>query len=132
MSDKLNQMQISFCQAYVENGCNGTQAAIKAGYAKDSAHVTASKFLKMPKIQDELKRLRTELEQEIRNFFISDALVARRVMLKILNDPKASNRDKVTVAKDIMDRAGFKPTDKTEITGKNGDALEIVFVDPNK
>lgn len=47
----LTPQQLAFCEAYVANGRNGTQAAISAGYAASSAHVRASKLLAMPKIQ---------------------------------------------------------------------------------
>lgn len=128
----LTQKQQEFVRAYVENSGNGTQAAIRAGYAPDSAHVAASNLLKNPKVQEALKKLRAELEQSIRDAFISDALVARRVLVKILNDPNASNRDKLVAARDVLDRAGFKPTDKTEIYGKDGGSLEITFVEPKR
>lgn len=39
----LNRKQELFCRYYVSNGLNGTQAAIKAGYSKKSAKLTAHK-----------------------------------------------------------------------------------------
>ncbi len=40
----------AFVNAYLANGGNGTAAAIEAGYAKGSAHVTASKLLRLAKV----------------------------------------------------------------------------------
>lgn len=45
----LTPKQAAFVAAYVESG-NGTQSAIKAGYAESSAHVTAHDLLRNPKI----------------------------------------------------------------------------------
>jgi hypothetical protein len=50
----LTPQQWAFCEAYVANGGNGTQAAITAGYGASSAHVRASKLLRLDKIQQAL------------------------------------------------------------------------------
>lgn len=125
----LTEKQIKFIEEYMKCG-NGTESAIKAGYSEQTAYSQASRLLSNVKVQDELKARRSQIEQELRQQFVSDALTARKVMINILNDKEASDRDKLTAAKDLLDRAGFKPTDKTEISGKDGSALEIVFVDP--
>ena len=44
---------------------NATQAAIKAGYAADSAHVTGSQLLRNPKVAKEIRRLKGQLQEEI-------------------------------------------------------------------
>jgi len=38
-------------------------------------------------------------------------------MFNILNDKEARDQDKISVAKDFLDRAGFKPVDKLEHSG---------------
>ena len=52
----LTKKQRAFVNAYLGNGGNATQAALKAGYAKASAHTTAHKMLKLPKIQKLLSK----------------------------------------------------------------------------
>lgn len=47
----LNDRQKRFVLEYLKNGNNGTEAAIKAGYAPRSAHVQASRMLKDDKVQ---------------------------------------------------------------------------------
>lgn len=47
----LRLQQRKFCVEYVKD-FNGTQAAIRAGYAAHSAEVTASKLLRIPKVAD--------------------------------------------------------------------------------
>ena len=49
---------------YVDNP-NGTQAAIAAGYAPNSAHVTASRLLRRAKIKDAIARRNAELMVEL-------------------------------------------------------------------
>ena len=51
---QLDQRQRDFCFYYVQHG-KKQQAAIDAGYAEKSAHVTASRLLKIAKIQEEIK-----------------------------------------------------------------------------
>jgi phage terminase small subunit len=41
----LNDRQIRFCEEYLANGNNGTQAAISAGYSEDTARQIASENL---------------------------------------------------------------------------------------
>jgi phage terminase small subunit len=53
-----------FVALYVDNP-NGTQAAIAAGYAPKSAHVTASRLLKGAKIRDAIARRNAELLLEL-------------------------------------------------------------------
>lgn len=50
----LTPQQWAFCEAYVANGGNGTQAALSAGYGASSAHVRASKLLGKEKVQQAL------------------------------------------------------------------------------
>jgi phage terminase small subunit len=50
-----------FIESYFANGENGTQAAIAAGFAANSAGVTAAKLLKDPRVLAEISRRREEL-----------------------------------------------------------------------
>ncbi len=47
---RMNSRHEVFAREYVKD-LNGTRAAIAAGYAKKSAHVTASQLLRNPKVQ---------------------------------------------------------------------------------
>lgn len=51
----------AFVEAYFANGENGTQAAITAGFAPNSASVTAARLLKDARVQSEIARRRTEI-----------------------------------------------------------------------
>lgn len=57
----LTQQQRDFCYYLVNRWpTNQTKAAIEAGYAEKSAHVAASRLLKIDKIQKEIQRLHRE------------------------------------------------------------------------
>jgi len=49
-----------FCQEYVANGFNSTQAAISAGYAKSSAYNQGHRILKNPEVQERVEELKFE------------------------------------------------------------------------
>lgn len=104
---------------------NATQAAINAGYSPKSASAQASQLLKNPIVLEYLNEREEAITQELRQEFIFDAIEARKVMYEIMKKEDAEDRDKINVAKDFLDRAGFKPTDKLEVQGNMG----VVIVD---
>lgn len=56
----LSARQEKFCAAFVERG-NGTRAALKAGYARRSAHVRACRLLQKDNIRTRIAALRADL-----------------------------------------------------------------------
>lgn len=96
---------------------NQKEAAINAGYSPKSAESQASQLLKNPRVQKYLKEREEQLEADLRQEFMFDALEARKVMYKIMNSDDARDQDKINVAKDFLDRAGFKPSEKLEHSG---------------
>ena len=106
-----------FIDEYVKRRCkNMKEAAIAAGYSPRSAHVQASMLLKEPEMAALLKFKLDEMKKEMRKEFMFDAIEARKAMYKILQDPYAKDSDKISVAKDFLDRAGFKSIDQHDIT----------------
>lgn len=59
---ELTPKQKLFCE-YYSYDWNGTQAAIKAGYSKDTAGAIASENLQKPEIQAYIKVLQSDLEK---------------------------------------------------------------------
>ena len=59
----LNEKQKNFCREYVID-FNGTQAAIRAGYEKKNARITASKLLTNSNISDYIKKLTDKIEEK--------------------------------------------------------------------
>ena len=114
----LTEQRMLFVDEYLKLRCkNAGQAAINAGYSPKSAQSQASQILKDSEVVEYLNRRKTEISRELQQEFVFDALEARNVMYAIMKDPTAENRDKISVAKDFLDRAGFKPTDEVNVTG---------------
>ena len=83
ISPALTEMQKLFCLYFVKNR-NATLSAIKAGYAKESAHVQGSCLLRIIKVANEIKRLKGSLIQDL----YLDARDVLEVYVKIaLADP---------------------------------------------
>lgn len=63
-SSTLTEKQEAFCREYLVD-LNGTQAAIRAGYAESGASVEASRMLGIPKIQEYVSVLREQRNKRI-------------------------------------------------------------------
>ena len=75
----------AFVEAYFANGGNALQAAITAGYAKNSAGVTGAKLLKDPRVLAEVTRRRTEL---VANTELNTEQTIREVARLAFSDPR--------------------------------------------
>lgn len=64
MTDKVNNKHELFCREYVVD-YNGTQAAIRAGYSKKTAHVQASALLRNPKVLTRVRELQKEQTERL-------------------------------------------------------------------
>ena len=114
----LTEQRKMFIDEYLKLRCkNATQAAINAGYSKKSASQQASDLLKIPEVSDYLNDQKRLIESELRQEFIFDATEARKVMYKIMTDDSAENKDRLSAAKDFLDRAGFNAVDRMELSG---------------
>lgn len=115
----ITEQRKKFIDEYLKLRCkNQTEAAILAGYSPKSASSQASQLLSNPKVQEYLNERKSQLTKELQQEFIYDALEARKVMYEILNREDAADKDRITVARDFLDRAGFKPSDKLELSGE--------------
>lgn len=115
----LTDQRKEFVKEHIRLRCkNATQAAINVGYSAKSAASQASQILKDTEVQEYLKQQKDQISKELREEFIFDALEARKVMHEILTNPESEDKDKIAVAKDFLDRAGFKPTDEVKVSGE--------------
>ena len=76
--EELSEKERLFCLYYVKY-FNGTQAALKAGYSKDGAHVQASRLLRRERVSSDIKELKGEL---VENVFV-EALDVLKEYIKI-------------------------------------------------
>lgn len=115
----LNEQRKLFVDEYIKLRCkNAKQAAINAGYSQKSAQSQASQILNDPNVQEYLQQRKSEISQDLRKEFVFDALEARKVMFDIMQNPEAADRDRIAVAKDFLDRAGFKPVEEVNLSGE--------------
>jgi phage terminase small subunit len=105
---KLTPKQIALVDVMVAEGLNTSQAAQRAGYAEGKAgYVTAHKALKQPHVQQYMmQRIQESLG-------VNATLAAARVM-KLATGAR-SEHVQLEAAKDILDRAGFKPIDRSQV-----------------
>ena len=104
---KLTGKQRKLIDTLVAEGCSIKQASEAAGYAKGEAgRVTASKTLKLPHVQQYMMQCVAE----------SLGLNATKAAHKLLNLSQTAKSEYVQLeaSKDILDRAGFKPVDKSQ------------------
>jgi phage terminase small subunit len=105
---KLTPKQRALVEAYVANGGNLTKAAEEAGYAEgNSGRVTAWKAMKTSHVQQYLMQQTAEV-------FSMHAAMAVGKVAGLAKGAK-SEYVQLEAAKDLLDRAGFKPIDRSQI-----------------
>ena len=108
LSRKLTDRQTALVDTLVAEGCSITEAAGKAGYAEgDSGRVSASKALKQPHVQQYMMQCVSE------QLGLNAATAAARVM-RLATGAK-SEYVQLEASKDILDRAGYKPIDRSQV-----------------
>ena len=95
-----------FVMEYVQNGGNATQAAIACG-AKESSASTVGYRLKR-RLQ---KQIDAEQKESLKGYS-SNALH----QIQHLAESAVSEKVKLDANKDLLDRAGWKPVEKSEVT----------------
>ena len=114
----MTEQQKLFINEYIKLRCkNATQAAINAGYSPKTAQPQSSQLLMKPNVLQYMKKRKSEMVKGVQEEFAYDALEARRVMYDILKNEGSSDKDRITVARDFLDRAGYTPTNKIEHSG---------------
>lgn len=138
LPDTLTAKQEAFCQAYVANGDNGTQAAISAGYGKAGAAVQALDNLRNPKIENRIAEIRASIPKKtgVTPEFVMNGLVEvynRAMQNEAVKDhegnPIGEYRFQGQVANkslELMGRTLSMFVDRKEITGKDGTPLHTL------
>jgi hypothetical protein len=110
MSRKITKKQKAFADSYIETG-NGRQSALKVYDTKSPivAGSIATENLTKPNVIEYLQGISYRVANHIEKLAFG----------------AESENVQVVASKDILDRAGYKPTDKMQITGNF--TLESVF-----
>ncbi|MCM3256091.1 terminase small subunit [Priestia aryabhattai] len=113
ISAGLNDKQQAFVQEYVRTN-NATQSAITAGYSKKTAKEIGYQLINNPLVKEAIDTVRHDHDLFMQAQFRCGAVEAYDALISIVRDPDANQQHKVSAAKDILDRAGYKATIKTE------------------
>ena len=117
----LTEQKKKFVEEFINLKCkNQTLAAKLAGYSEKTAAQQSSALLKNSEVQEYLEVRKERLASQLRENFIFEAKEAITVMSEMLKNPKTPPKERVRIAIDLLDRAGYKPVDKTEVFGKDG------------
>ena len=105
---KLTKRQSALVDTLVATGCSIKNAAEEAGYAAgESGRVSASKTLRLPHVQEYMMLRITE------TLGLNATIAAARVAS--LATGAKSEYVQLEASKDILDRAGFKPIDRSQV-----------------
>jgi|TARA_R110000782_G_scaffold93347_1_gene176875 hypothetical protein len=105
---KLTKRQSALVDTLVATGCSIKNAAEEAGYAAgESGRVSASKTLRLAHVQEYMM-------QRISETMGLNATVAAARVLTLAQGAK-SEYVQLEASKDILDRAGFKPIDRSQV-----------------
>ena len=109
MARNLTEKQQKFLDVlFEEAGGNLVTARKLAGYA-DGVSTKAI-----------AESLAEEIADLTKKFISSSAVKAAYSMFEVMNNPTdLGNKEKMTAAKDILDRGGFTKTDKVEVTSSS-------------
>ena len=103
---RLTKKQKTLVDTIVALGCSIKEASAKSGYAEGEAgRVTASKTLRLPHVQE-------YMQQMVRQSIGLNATIASRKVLDLASSAK-SEYVQLEASKDILDRAGYKPVEKS-------------------
>lgn len=123
--EKITEKQKKFCETYVSNNFNGTQAAIAAGYSKNSSRSMGSQLLTKLNVQKYIEKLKektakqlnitresqvqelNELKQMAKELAeVNNAIKAIEVQNKMLglNEPETVNINQYTATVKFADR----------------------------
>ena len=103
---RLTTKQKDLVDTIVATGCSVKEASAKAGYSDgESGRVTASKTLRLPHVQE-------YMQQRVRESIGLNATVASKRILDLSTNAK-SEYVQLEASKDILDRAGYKPVEKS-------------------
>jgi len=108
MKDDLTEKQRALVDTIVATGCSITEAAKTAGYStnvsKDSARVSASRTLRLPKVQQ-------YMQQRVAQTLGLGAVSASKRLIELSTGAR-SEYVQLEASRDILDRVGLRTPDK--------------------
>lgn len=126
----LTAKQLHFVEEYVKD-FNGTQAAIRAGYSKDSAGPQASSLLKKDNIQTEIAK-RQALLQEASNITKEGVIKKLLELIEDCYNDEKTDRTSILKAMDMINKMTgmYVPENQINIQNNNDGEIKITIIKP--
>lgn len=114
----FSDKQQKFIDAW-KSGDYGTykEAALAAGYSSVSIRQRLHELRTNPDVKKKIDEFNAGVDREVTNRLALYALKSAEVLYKALNDPNTSTKDRTIIARDLLDRAGYKAVDRVEASG---------------
>lgn len=110
------QKRHDFAIAYAELG-NATQAAVRAGVPRSSAHSMGYKWLRDERVVAQIREAMNERLREL-------GPLAIEVIRDVLLSPNVAPQTRLQAARDVMDRLGWVPPKRADIVAEDARPLE--------
>ena len=103
--NKLTQKQKVFCEEYIKD-CNGTQAAIRAGYSVTSAQQTAAANMLKHVVKEYIVELQTERSAETKIDAAWVLMSAKKVYDRCMQEEAVTDREGGTTGEYKFEHSG--------------------------
>ena len=103
--NKLTQKQKVFCEEYIKD-CNGTQAAIRAGYSVASAQQTAASNMLKHVIKQYIVELQTERSVETKIDAAWVLMAAKKVYDRCMQEEAVKDKEGATTGEYKFEHSG--------------------------
>ena len=104
MTEKLTAKQQAFCESYVANGFNATQAALSAGYSENTAQQMGSENLSKPVIAEYIFKFKAKASEKA---LITTEDVVKGLMIEAQGIGEDTNTSaRITAYKALSDYTG--------------------------
>lgn len=120
----MSKKEDAFVEQYFIQRFNGTKAAIAAGYAPRSAHVTASRLLRKAKVSAAITERLADLKMTADEVLINLSEQGRGSMADFVNFGKKGDKPFIDL-KQAMERGQLHLVKKLKITEKHGNVTEF-------
>lgn len=119
---KLTEKQKIFCREYIIDW-NATRACKKAHpkYSDVTAGSEGYKYLKKPQIQEYINVIKDKIEEMAGVSKLKVVMLANSIAFG--KDENTDNSTRLQAARTLNEMLGYKATEKTELTGKDGQPL---------
>jgi len=123
---RLTPKQETFCLKYLETG-NATQAAIQAGYSKDTARAIACENLSKPAVAERIAELQKRAEDEA----IASVVERKEILSEIARGKLSQFTDDMGIIdRGKLDSSAIQAVDEQTIMGKRATVTKLRLHNP--